>query len=124
MGRYTDNETNSGRVQIWDSANWKLKHDLRGHTSSVWSVAFNESGTRLASASGEWKGKGLGQAKVWDVSTGLELLTFAEDQSPIYDIAFGPDSRRLATANRNGSIQIWNGAPLIQSPSYELLPAE
>ncbi len=124
MGRYPDKEMSSGRVGIWDCANWQLEHDLRGHTGSVWSVAFNGSGTRLASASGNWRAQGLGQAKVWDVSTGLELLTFAEDKDPVFDIAFSPDSRRLATANGNGLIRIWNGAPLIQSPAYEPLDAD
>ncbi len=124
MGRYPDTDMSSGRIQIWDLANWHLALDLRGHTGSVWSVAFNESSTRLATSSGDWTGKGIGQAKVWDVITGSELLTFAEGKNPVFDIAFSPDSLRLATANLDGKIRLWNGTIPLQSPTYQLLQAD
>ncbi len=113
-GRYEDKGTTSGRIGIWDTSTWRIVHDLRGHTGSVWSIAFNSSGTRLASGSGYWQGGG-GQAKIWDVNTGLEVLTLADDKDPVYGVAFSPDGNRLATANRNGLVRVWEGKPIIIS---------
>ncbi|MEO8269364.1 MAG: WD40 repeat domain-containing protein, partial [Aureliella sp.] len=121
MGRYADTGTSSGRIRLWNSSNWRLAHELRGHTGSVWSVAFNAAGTRLVSSSGMWT-KGFGQAKVWEVETGLELLTIADDNDPVFGIAISPDGHRLATANGNGLVRMWNGEPLMETPDYQELP--
>ena len=123
MGRYADQGTSSGRIKLWNSSNWRQEHEFRGHTGSVWSVAFNASGTRIVSSSGFWM-KGSGQVKVWDVETGLELLTIADDNDPVFGIAFSPDGHRLATANGNGLVRLWNGEPLIEAPDYQELPLE
>ncbi len=122
MGMYHEVRTTSGHIKLWDVSTWRIVHDLRGHTGSVWSVAFNESGTRLASGSGNWLSKTFGQTKVWDVTTGLELLTLATDLDSVFGVAFSPDSRRLATANSKGLIRIWDGSPFLSSiPIFEAL---
>jgi WD40 repeat protein len=68
--------------------------------------------------------EGFGQAKVWDVVTGLELLTIADDNDPVFRIAISPDGHRLATANGNGLVRLWNGKPLIETPDYQALPPD
>ena len=100
----------------------ELNRTDREHSGCVWSVAFNASGTRLASGGGYYQG-GSGQAKVWDVITGMELLTLADDKDSVYCVAFTADARRLATANKNGLIRIWEGGPfLMDIPKFEPLP--
>lgn len=48
----------------------------KGHSSSVYSVAFSHESTRLASASGDWT------VKIWELSSGMHLQTLKTDRVP------------------------------------------
>jgi WD40 repeat protein len=65
---------------------------------------FSDDGRRVATAS--WDRT----AKVWDASTGRELLTLAGHEHRVLDVAFRPDGRRLATASQDNTVRIWDAA--------------
>jgi WD40 repeat protein len=48
--------------------------------------------------------------KIWDVSTGRELLNITGHKSPVNAIAFSPDGKTLATADRTGGLHLWDAA--------------
>ena len=98
-----------------------MVYNLRGHQGSVWTVTFNPSGTRLASAGGTQSG-GLGKVKIWDMATGDELLTI-DTQNGAFGVDFSPDSRLLAIADGDG-VTVRDGGPLLSRPEYEPLPSE
>jgi WD40 repeat protein len=76
------------------------------HTATVRHVAFSPDGRRLASA-------GTDRAvKLWDVSSGQELLTLRGHSDEALAAVFSPDGRRLATSGRDGVIRIWD-APFL-----------
>ncbi len=78
---------------------------LKGHTDWVNSVAFSPDGERLASASGLWK---HGQVKVWDVTSGQEMLTFkGHTEGGVKSVAFSPDGKRLASASAD-AVKVWD----------------
>ncbi len=127
LGTYNnDIGENLGRIRIWNTSNWKTVHDLRGHTGCVWSLDFNSAGTRLASAGGRRTfGKPTpGEVLIWDTATGEELLKIPAENGAVYGVAFSPDGTQLATAGGDGSVRLWNGTPLAETPRYEPLPAD
>jgi WD40 repeat protein len=79
---------------------------LEGHAGDLWSdvfgVDFGPDGSLLATAS--WDGT----AKVWDSTTGEELLTLEGHKDRVNEVTFSPDGERLATVSFNGTAKVWD----------------
>ena len=56
-------------------------------------MAFSPDGKRLASASGDQT------VKVWDATSGQEMLTLKGHTDAVMSVAFSPDGKRLASAS-------------------------
>src|SRR5262249_5622332 len=69
----------------------------------VWSVAFSQDGTRLASASDD------GSVKLWETAGGKELRTL---KGGGYGLAFSPDGSRLASGTSSGPVLLWDARSL------------
>jgi WD40 repeat protein len=65
-GRWLASAGADTTVRIWDTASWKLRHTLRGHTGLVMSLAFDSDSQRLASGSRDHT------MKVWDATRWAE----------------------------------------------------
>ncbi|MCY3019956.1 MAG: hypothetical protein NTW87_13130, partial [Planctomycetota bacterium] len=93
-------ETDDETVKVWDVETGRELLLLKGHASSVLSVAFSPDGKRLATAGHT--------AKVWDAETGRELLTLEGHTELVKSLAFSPDSKRLATASADNTAKVWD----------------
>jgi WD40 repeat protein len=102
-----------GSLWVYHFRDDKPPQRLRGHTGQIYRVGFSPDGKRLASAEAE--------LKLWDVSSGAELLTPRDTSGELYDVEFSPDGRRLATAGFDGTIFVRSaGQPL--GPSTDEWP--
>ena len=108
---------NDPEVLIWDTKEWGLSSKVNQQP-----VQRLPAPTQLCDLAFCWGGKRLVGAnrdlvKMWDVETGEEVLTLRGAPQRYGDppfnarIVFHPDGRRLAAANWNESISVWD-APL------------
>ncbi len=96
------------RAIVWSLESGKETHTLHGHTNDVVSVAWSPVGKHVASA-GKCKSYAhTGDVKIWDATTGEEVLslrhepvlgTFFDDEDGQW-LAWSPDGRQLALATR------------------------
>jgi WD40 repeat protein/serine/threonine protein kinase/tetratricopeptide (TPR) repeat protein len=101
-GRWLAVATDEGRVIILDAAAPEQRHDLRGHTARVTSLAFAPNDQRLATASAD------GTVKVWDAGDRQQALTLAgravNSAAPSFDAA----GLRLIGATPEGAVSFWD----------------
>lgn len=74
---------------------------LRGHTGTVWSVAWSPDGTMLASGSEDQT------ARIWDASNKAEIKILGLNRE-VESVSWSPDSTQLVTPGWSGRISIWD----------------
>lgn len=72
------------------------------HGPSANSVRWSSDRTRILTASDD------GTAKVWDASSGEELLTLAGHEDTVLSAEWSPSGDRIVTASADGSGRVWN----------------
>jgi WD40 repeat protein len=77
---------------------------LKGHTDTVYGVAYSADGRLLASASGDRT------ARIWDLATGRVRHILAEHGDTVWRAVFTADGRSLVTAGFDGGARVWDVA--------------
>ena len=92
----------SGSVHLWD---WKKADShaqlLDQHAAWVSAVAFDPTGTRVVSGSGD------GSLQIWETHTLKKLATLKGHEDWVSSVAFSPDGKTLASAGWDTQIKFW-----------------
>ena len=111
---------------------------LKGHRGRVSTIAFSADGTLLATGTFNsrtvfpdlngrenyfWSG---GEITIWDVRTGNPLVTIKESLRDIYDLAFHPDGKLLASSSKDRSqaLSLWDLATGKRDKNFRLYSAD
>jgi WD40 repeat protein/predicted Ser/Thr protein kinase len=78
----------NGEVKLWEVAARKEKATLKGHSSSVSSVAFSPDGKELALGS-------RNEIKLWDLASSKESRSFPAPPGGVSGMAFTPHAKTL-----------------------------
>lgn len=95
--------TDSGDVLLLNIQRENSSKRLSGHKGKITSVAFSPDSTRLATASADDP-----FLRLWDISSGHQLTTFAGHTMGVSCVAFNSDGSKIASGSRDNTVRIWN----------------
>ncbi|MBL8162789.1 MAG: PD40 domain-containing protein [Anaerolineae bacterium] len=75
---------------------------LSGHSAGVSSVDWSPDGSKIASGSDN------GNVRVWNATSGGQLLSLSAHTGTVTSVAWNPDNRLLATTGVDGNLRIWD----------------
>jgi WD40 repeat protein len=96
-----NNQGITGHVTLRDAATGDELFRLPGQPGGVRSVALSPDGKILAAAS-------TGLIELWDLGSRAKVHDLRAHESFVYDVAFSPDGKRLATGGYDGVIKLWD----------------
>ncbi|KAA3661930.1 MAG: hypothetical protein DWQ04_14920, partial [Chloroflexi bacterium] len=79
-----------------------MRQRFIGHTEETAQLAYTPDGTKLVSTSRD------GTAKVWDVATGAELLSFDNHGDKVFTVAIDPTGEWAVTGGMDGNARVWD----------------
>src|SRR5262249_44354078 len=77
---------------------------LKGHSGTVWVVAYHPSGTFLATAVSD------GTTRYWDATSGRETARYGWELGKVRTLAFNPDGMTCAAGGDTGRVVLWDVA--------------
>jgi WD40 repeat protein len=82
----------------------QVRNTIKGHGSTVYSVAFAPDRMTLAASGHD------GRVKLWHVDTGKEAASLTGLRIAAASIAFSPDGQTLATTGFEEPVRLWDVA--------------
>src|SRR5262249_60555394 len=86
---------------LYDFATGNLVDLLKGHTRTVFRLAFSPDGRWLISGSGDHT------AIIWDINSRRLVYRLVGHKSSIMAVAFMPDSTRVVTGSDDTTLRLW-----------------
>ncbi len=103
-GLYALSGSSGTEVNLWEIESGRHIRTFSGHYyMDVNSVAFSPDG-RYALSGGDWKDETI---KLWEVSSGWEIGSLAQNSGNVNSVAVSPDGRYALSGNGNGRLLLW-----------------
>lgn len=99
-GRTVVSGSYDSTVRVWDLITGKCQHEMKGHTSKVYSVVLDRLRNRCASGSMD------NTVRLWDLTTGTTLYVMDEHTSLVGLLGFS--HTKLVSAAADSTLRIWN----------------
>ncbi len=97
--------TSDPTVQIWNAVDGGHVFTYRGHTETVWALAWSPDGTHIASGGADQL------VQVWNASTGHHFFSYTGHTSVVIGVAWSPDGTRIASGGSwDNTAQVWNAS--------------
>jgi WD40 repeat protein len=95
-------DSNNG-ARLWqrNGKRFDLRSTMRGHSASIYSIAFSPVDAVLATSSGD------GTIKFWSLD-GQLLQTLRAHSDAVFDVSFSPNGKSIASASYDGKAILWN----------------
>src|SRR5260370_782668 len=75
-----------------------------GHIDPVWSVAFSPDGKLVLTGSSDQT------ARLWERSSGKELISFQGHRGPVYSVAFSPNGKHILSGSDDQTSRLWESS--------------
>jgi WD40 repeat protein len=100
-GRQVVTTSRDHTARIWDTESGNPIEVLRGHSETVYDVAFDPSGDHLATASEDQT------VRIWNIGE-WRKRTLIGHSNKVIGAAYSFDGLRIATTSEDGTIRIWD----------------
>src|SRR5262249_45201879 len=98
----------TGAVAIWDVPTGNKLREMKGPTGHRPCITFSPDDRWVAAMAGT-PGR-RAEIKLWDAASGKESKVQMAQASPVWHMAFSPDSKLLATAGADRTVRVWEVA--------------
>ena len=75
-----------------------------GHSNSITSVAFSPDGSKILSGAHD------STIKVWEASSGKELLSLSGHSGSVTSVAFSPDGDKILSGSYDDTVKVWEAS--------------
>jgi WD40 repeat protein len=89
-------------ARVWDVETGKELFQLKGHTSSIVTLAWSSDGGRILTGSHDRT------LRLWDAKTGNALKTFGNHGSGVLNVVFTPDGKKAVSCADERTIRVWD----------------
>lgn len=90
------------RIHLIELPAGRMVRSLKGHSYTIYDLAFSPEGDRLASASHD------GTVRIWDVKTGDSLKTLRGHSEPVHGVAWSADGKQVVSGSLDKTARIWS----------------
>jgi WD40 repeat protein/tRNA A-37 threonylcarbamoyl transferase component Bud32 len=114
-GKRIASGSNDRTVRVWDPSKetkqniftyllspYRSNYIYRHHRGRINAVVWSSDSRRIASASTDRT------VRVWDATTGRDMLVSAKRSSAVNAVVLSPDGKRVASGSNDKTVQVWN----------------